>query len=141
MQKKIVSIGRFIFSIFISFLVWDLVTWFFGNLALGIINKINNNVLSLVGGFIIWIIKSIIIITMTYFNNRKKRVAKYQLEKAKIISLVIFYILIIGLYITEITEGVMSSLIIWPLVTIFHIFLIALVNEIMYKRWICNEEK
>lgn len=141
MQKKIVGIGKFVFSVFISFLVWDLVTWFFGNFALGIIDKINNNVLTLVGGFAIWIIKSLIIITMAYFNNRNKRVAKYQLEKAKIINLVMFYILTIGLYISEITDGVISSPIIWPLATIFHIFLIAFINEIMYKRWICNEEK
>lgn len=141
MEKKIISIGKFLFSIIISFLVWDLVTWFVGNLLLGLINNINNGILSLVGGFVIWILKSFIIISLTYMNNKNKRVAKYQLEKAKIICLIIFYLFIIGFYITEITNGVISSPIIWSIVTIIHVFLIAFINEIMYRRWINNEKK
>ena len=141
MQKKIVGIGKFVFSVFISFLIWDFVTWFIGIFALGLINKINNDILSLIGVFTIWILKSFIIITLTYMSNRNKRVAKYQLEKAKIICLIIFYVLIIGFNISEITNGIIATPTIWSIVTIFHIFLIAFINEIMYKRWIYNEKK
>lgn len=140
-KKNIVSLGKYIFSITISFLIWDSVTWFILNLLLIPIRMKNNTTLLLISSFAIWILKSIIIISMTYLNNKNKRVAKYQLEKAKITSLIIFYVFIIGLYVSEIVDGVIASPIIWGITTIIHIFLIAYVNEIMFKRWIYDEKK
>lgn len=140
-KKNIVSLGKYIFSIVVSFLIWDSVTWFILNLLLIPIRMKNNTTLLLISSFVIWILKSIIIISMTYLNNKNKRVAKYQLEKAKIISLIIFYIFIVGLYVSEIVDGVITSPIIWGTTTIIHIFLIAYVNEITFKRWIYDEKK
>ncbi len=141
MEKKIVSKAKFIFSIIISFLVWDLVTWFIGNLVLGILNKYSDNLFSVLLTYVVWVLKSLIIIVLTYFNNRKKRVAKYELNKVKIINLIIFYAFTIGISISDITENIMSSPIIPIIVTIIHMFLIALVNDIMFRRCISNEEK
>ncbi len=141
MEKKIVSKAKFIFSIIISFLVWDLVTWFIGNLVLGILNKYSDNLFSVLLTYVVWILKSLIIIILTYMNNKKKRVAKYELNKVKIINLVIFYIFTIGLSISEIAESIMLAPLISIISTIAHMFLIALVNDIMFRRCISNEEK
>ena len=141
MEKKIVSKAKFIFSIIISFLVWDLVTWFIGNLVLGILNKYGDNLFSVLLTYVVWILKSLIIIILTYMNNKKKRVAKYELNKVKIINLVIFYIFTIGLSISEIAESIMLAPLISIIATIAHMFLIALVNDIMFRRCISNEEK
>ena len=136
MEKKIVSKAKFIFSIIISFLVWYLVTWFIWNIVLGILNKYGDNLFSVLLTYVVWVLKSLIIIVLTYFNNRKKRVAKYELNKVKIINLIIFYAFTIGISISDITENIMSII-----VTIIHMFLIALVNDIMFRRCISNEEK
>ena len=141
MEKKIVSKGKFIFNILVSFLVWDLVAWFLGNLILGMLNKYSDNIFAALSTYIVWIIKSTMIIILTYFNNRKKRVAKYELNKVKIINLVIFYILTIGISLSNITESIMSSPLVPIIATIVHMFLIALVNDIMFRRCISNEEK
>lgn len=141
MEKKIVSKAKFIFSIIISFLVWYLVTWFIGNIVLGILNKYGDNLFSVFLTYVVWILKSLIIIILTYMNNKKKRVAKYELNKVKIINLVIFYIFTIGLSISEIAESIMLAPLISIIATIAHMFLIALVNDIMFRRCISNEEK
>lgn len=141
MEKKKVSKTKFIFSIIISFLVWNLVTWFLGNVALGLFNRINNNLIKVIGSYVIWILKSLMIITMVYLNNRKKRVAKYELNKVKIISLVIFYVLTIGISISDIIESIMLLPLVSIVATIIHMFLIALINDIMFRRCISNEEK
>lgn len=141
MEKKKVSKTKFIFSIIISFLVWNLVTWFLGNMVLGFLNRIDNNLIKVIGSYAIWILKSLMIITMVYLNNRKKRVAKYELNKVKIISLVIFYVLTIGISISDIIESIMSLPLVSIVATIIHMFLIALINDIMFRRCISNEEK
>lgn len=141
MEKKIVSKGKFIFNIIISFLVWDLVTWFIGNFALGILNKHSDNIFYALLTYVVWILKSLIIICLTYINNRKKRVAKYELNKVKIINLIIFYGLTIGISISDITETIMTSPLVPIIAIIVHMFLIALVNDIMFRRCISNEEK
>lgn len=141
MEKKIVSKEKFIFNILVSFLIWDLVTWFLGNLILGMLNKYGDNIFVSISTYIVWILKSLIIICLTYIKNKNKRVAKYELNKVKIINLVIIFILTIGLSISDITESIMASPLLPIIATIIHMFLIAIVNDIMFRRCISNEEK
>lgn len=142
MEKKIVSKKRFIFSIIISLLIWDLIVSLLGQLIISLVSKFtDNNILTSFVSYIVWIFKSILIISLCYLNNKKKRVAKYELEKTKINILIIFYILLIGLSITDITEGIILNPIIWIPLVIIHMLLIAIVNDIMFRRCISNEER
>lgn len=63
------------------------------------------------------------------------------MEKVKIIGLVIFYIMIIGINLTNIVDGVITSPIIWIPLIIIDMFLIALINELSFRRFIANEKK
>lgn len=142
MEKKIVSKKRFIFSIIISLLIWDLIVSLLGQLIISLVSKFtDNNILTSFVSYAVWIFKSILIISLCYLNNKKKRVAKYELEKTKINILIIFYILLIGLSITDITEGIILNPIIWIPLVIIHMFLIALFNDIMFRRCIYYEKK
>lgn len=142
MEKKIVSKKRFIFSIIISLLIWDLIVSLLGQLIISLVSKFtDNNILTSFVSYTVWIFKSILIISLCYLNNKKKRVAKYELEKTKINILIIFYILLIGLSITDITEGIILNPIIWIPLVIIHMLLIAIVNDIMFRRCISNEER
>ena len=142
MEKKIVSKKRFIFSIIISLLIWDLIVSLLGQLIISLVSKFtDNNILTSFVSYTVWILKSVLIISLCYLNNKKKRVAKYELEKTKINILIIFYILLIGLSITDITEGIILNPIIWIPLVIIHMFLIALFNDIMFRRCIYYEKK
>ena len=142
MEKKIISKAKFIFDIIISFIIWNFVISILGKLTVSLINKIiSNDIITTFVSYTFWILKSILIIFLCYLNNKNKRVAKYELEKTKIIILIMFYVFIIGLSMLDITYGVIQNPIVWIPLIIIHMFLIALFNDIMFRRCIYYEKK
>ena len=141
MNKKIVSKTKFIINIIISALIWMFLLSFIHNVIIGLLNKFEDNIFIIILSYVIWIIMTLLIVFMSYISNIKKRVAKYEMEKVKIICLMIFYIMIIGINLTSIVDGVITLPFVWIPLIIMDMFLIAFVNELSFRRFIANEKK
>lgn len=141
MNKKIVSKTKFLINIIISALIWSFLLSFIYDIVIGLFNRVESNVLIIILSYFVWMIMTLLIVFMSYISNIKRRVAKYEMEKVKIIGLVIFYIMIIGINLTNIVDGVITSPIIWIPLIIIDMFLIALINELSFRRFIANEKK
>lgn len=141
MEKKVVSKGKFLLHIFLSFLVWDLVAGFLNNLILSVLNLISNTMLAVILTYVLWMLHSVYIIVMVYFNNKNKTVATESLSKVRRMNLILFYVLTIGLSISTIAEGFVSFPIALIIITIVHMLLIAFVNDWMFRRYISDEER
>lgn len=140
MNKKIVSKTKYIVSLFISFIVWSIVLWFLNTILTGLFKNIGDSAY-LIYTYVIYVLECVIIIPLCYINNRKKRVAKYESEKTKIYALIMFYILFIGIAIDDITEGMLSSPMIFIPLIVAKVLLITFINELMFKRSMKDEEK
>ena len=70
MEKKVLNKKGFLVHIILSFIVWDFILGLGFEFLLGIIPRYNYNLLIFLSN-LIWIIKTILTMLLTYFFNRK----------------------------------------------------------------------
>ena len=90
--------------------------------------------------YAMWILNSALIILLCYINNKNKIVSKNELDKTKKDILIIFYIFM-GLSTFNLMNLIKDSMIVWIPILILQMFLITLINGIMFRRCIYYEKK
>ena len=136
-EKKVKSKGKFIFHIFLSFLLWNFIMSF----VLGILNNVfyemfkNSAVIYLSIFNLIWIGATILEIFLTYWFNKFNTALEYQLRSIKNINLIMFFILII--FINSDTLGTLFNH--YPIIEgvfiVIHMIAIWFVNEKMFDKY------
>jgi len=138
-ERKVMSKGKFIFHIFLSFGLWNLITLFiFKILMNGLIYKINNAVILLIIFNVLWIGTSVLQIFLTYWFNKFNTPQEYQLRSAKNTNLIMFLIFIIFVNKETIARFFDINTLLSILMGVFlviHIIAIWFVNEKLFDKY------
>lgn len=138
-EKKVMSKGKFVFHIFLSFGLWNLITLFiFKILMNGLIYKINNAVALLIIFNVLWIGASVLQILLTYWFNKFNTPQEYQLRSAKNTNLIMFLILIIFINKETIARFFDINTLLSILMGVFlviHMIVIWFVNEKLFDKY------
>ncbi len=145
-EKKTLSKGKFIFSVLVSFLIWNFVSGFLiNNLLVQLVFKSFDSVnfpiwvylwvyIFLINAF--WILESVLEIYFSYRLNRFKTVEEYQYSSTRNVLLLIFYISI--LLINKSTISILAGYnpILQYSMLVIHIVVIWFMNKKMFYKWI-----
>ena len=138
-EKNVLSKGKLIFHIFLSFLVWNLIFGlgfsFLGTTLLYGLKNINT-VLYLVIYNLLWLVSSLLTIFFTYWFNKYNICKEYQLRSVRKICLFMFLIGIIGINSINIKNILNYFPIVESIITVIHIILIWYFNDEMFNKWI-----
>lgn len=138
MEKKVLNKKGFLVHIILSFIVWDFILGLGFEFLLGIIPRYNYNLLIFLSN-LIWIIKTILTMLLTYFFNRKNTVDGCDVHSVKKISLALFYF---GMIINF--DFIMAcfsiNFIITIIMLIFHIWCIYFCNNKFFRYFISDYE-
>ena len=138
MEKKVLNKKGILIHIILSFIAWDFILSFGFEFLIGIIPNNNYYILIFLSN-LIWIIKTILTMLLTYFFNRKNTVDGCDANSVKKICLALFYL---GMIINfDFLIACFSiNFIITIIMLIFHIWCIYFCNNKFFRYFISDYE-